>query len=308
MMTTTFEMNAPCMFDLRSLLHAHGWIDLLPNFLHANGNGFERVEALPGGQVVLLRMSEESGGGLKKIIAHVQHTQRISQKDLDELRARVTRMLRLDEDFEEFYALCSRARAPWNQMPAGWGRLLRSPTVFEDLVKVICTTNMQWGGTKRMVSELVNNYGKPFAEQACLKCFPNPSEIAAIPFTQFQSSLRLGYRAAYVHELAVRMLENPQDFNFLNDHRMPAQELKKNLLGIKGIGNYAAASMLMLLGCYDAIPVDSVFRTFMRRKYCPDSQIDLQRIDALYAKWGKWKFLAYWYELLSEEKESSNND
>jgi len=308
MMTTTFEMNAPGMFDLRNLLHAHGWIDLLPNALHANGNVLERVDALASGQVVLLRVSERTAGSQKKIVAYVQHTQRISQKDLDELRAGVKRMLRLDENFEEFYALCSHAGAPWNQMPVGWGRLLRSPTVFEDLVKVICTTNMQWAGTKRMVSELVSNFGKPFPEQACLKCFPNPLEIASIPLAQFQSALRLGYRAAYVHELAVRMLENPQDFDFLNDHGMPALELKKNLLGIKGIGNYAAASMLMLLGCYDAIPIDSVFRTFIRQKYFSLAQIDLQQVDAIYAKWGKWKFLAYWYELLNEEEKSSGND
>ena len=60
-------------------------------------------------------------------------------------------MLRLDEDFAEFHALCKSRGGVWQNINRGVGRLLRSPTVFEDLVKVICTTNVQWGGTKRMV-------------------------------------------------------------------------------------------------------------------------------------------------------------
>ena len=61
------------------------------------------------------------------------------------------------------FTRCVRPAAVFGKSaPAGIGRLLRSPTVFEDLVKVICTTNVQWGGTKRMVRELVDAFGLPF--------------------------------------------------------------------------------------------------------------------------------------------------
>ncbi len=38
--------------------------------------------------------------------------------------------------------------------------MLRSPTVFEDLVKMICTTNCSWALTVKMVTGLVENLGR----------------------------------------------------------------------------------------------------------------------------------------------------
>ena len=48
-------------------------------------------------------------------------------------------MLRLDADLSAFYAVAARgSRAELGRR--GAGRLMRSPTVFEDVVKTICTT------------------------------------------------------------------------------------------------------------------------------------------------------------------------
>ena len=71
-------------------------------------------------------------------------------------------MLRLDEDMSAFYAVAA-ADPELEWVAAGAGRMLRSPTVFEDLVKTICTTNCAWSGTVRMVSALVEHLGAPSA-------------------------------------------------------------------------------------------------------------------------------------------------
>jgi 3-methyladenine DNA glycosylase/8-oxoguanine DNA glycosylase len=34
-----------------------------------------------------------------------------------------------------------------------------TPTVFEDVVKTICTTNTAWSGTRKMTGALVDNLG-----------------------------------------------------------------------------------------------------------------------------------------------------
>ena len=44
---------------------------------------------------------------------------------------------------------------------SGAGRMIRSPTVFEEVVKTICTTNCTWSATIRMVSALVEHLGEP---------------------------------------------------------------------------------------------------------------------------------------------------
>jgi 3-methyladenine DNA glycosylase/8-oxoguanine DNA glycosylase len=73
------------------------------------------------------------------------------------------------------------------------------------------------------------------------------------------------------------------------------------LKGIKGIGDYAAASMLMLLGRYDEIPVDTIFRDFMSGHYFTGAPFDQSQALEVYAQWGRWKALAYWFEMLESE-------
>src|SRR5205085_671502 len=69
-------------------------------------------------------------------------------------------IFRLDERLEEFYAsIGDDPEFSWIARD-GAGRLLRSPTVFEDLVKSITTTNCSWSLTRKMVTELVNNLGR----------------------------------------------------------------------------------------------------------------------------------------------------
>ena len=58
----------------------------------------------------------------------------------------VRHMLRLDEDLSRFYAMVADDdQLAWAKR--GAGRMLRSPTVFEDVVKTVCTTNCAWSGT-----------------------------------------------------------------------------------------------------------------------------------------------------------------
>jgi 3-methyladenine DNA glycosylase/8-oxoguanine DNA glycosylase len=298
MTITKFNLQVIQPFDFRSVLQSHGWVDLLPNIYHAETHAFSRIEELPSGKVVQLEVSTETTQMDFSIRVAVQHSSRLSANDQVEIERNVRHMLRLDEDFSDFYILCAQHGSPWSEILPGKGRLLRSPDLFEDMVKVICTTNIQWGGTKRMVKELVDTYGKPFPANPDLKSFPKAAVIASESFKDFQSKLRLGYRASYIHTLAQDFVNRPQFFKDLQDTDRPSGEIRKNLLAIKGIGNYAAASILMLLGRYDEIPVDSVFQQMMREKYFNQQDFALEDALAIYYDWGKWKYLAYWFDLL----------
>jgi 3-methyladenine DNA glycosylase/8-oxoguanine DNA glycosylase len=286
-------------FDFHSVIHSHGWSVLLPNYFDQERNVLSRVEELSSGKVVKLNISDGQQTDRECVKTQIRHKGRLSKKDLNEIEELIRHMLRLDEDMSEFYELCRQRGKPWIDMIDGKGRLLRSPGLFEDMVKVICTTNIQWGGTRRMVRELVEMYGAPFPWDAELKTFPTPKRIAGQSFEEFQSSLRLGYRAAYIYDLAVDMNQNSADYRSLLDNSLTTTEVKKRLLSIKGIGNYAAASVLMLLGRYDDVPVDSVFRQFMQEKYFAEKEFDEKQALAIYDDWGKWKYLAYWTEMIS---------
>jgi 3-methyladenine DNA glycosylase/8-oxoguanine DNA glycosylase len=211
--------------------------------------------------------------------------------------ASVSHVFRLDEDFQEFYKLCDQRGGQWKKLTQGLGRLLRSPSLFEDIVKTICTTNIQWGGTKRMIEELVNAYGEKFPGDSAMRAFPTPEAIAKTTLNAFSKKVRMGYRTPYVHLLARQVSSgefNPDDFL---DEGISTPELKKKLLGIKGIGNYAAATLLMLLGRYDELPTDTVFRDFVSKKHFNGKKISDKKAQDVYRSWGKWKYLAYWFEL-----------
>lgn len=293
-------------FDYRSALNAHGWVDLLPNIHHPAVPSFSRVEIVPSGEVVRIMVSAQGIGRDQQINVYVDAPGRLSGGDRGYLRSAVSHMLRMDEDFSEFYALCASRGGIWKKFTGSVGRLLRSPAVFEDLVKVICTTNVQWGGTKRMVSELVQAFGLPFDGDPGLRSFPSPSAIVQYSFAEFQKKVRLGYRADFIYRLARQFADGELSGRDFQDSGISAEDIRKKLLALKGIGSYAAASMLMLLGRYDHIPVDTVFRQFMAEKYCIDVAEHLPAALAVYEDWGKWKHLAYWFDMLDFESSAGS--
>ncbi len=149
-----------------------------------------------------------------------------------------------------------------------------------------------------MVRELVEAFGKPFPPDPRLKAFPKPEYLVQVPYEKFKEKLHLGYRTGYIYELAAKVADDPNYLQGLSEASLSSQEVRKRLLAIKGIGNYAAASFLMLIGRYDEIPVDSVFQQFMKKRYFEEQEFELGKALEVYESWGKWKYLAYWYELL----------
>ncbi|MCP5113101.1 MAG: hypothetical protein GY953_19910, partial [bacterium] len=222
----------------------------------------------------------------------VEHQRKLATRDAAAIETRVAHMFRLDEDFREFYALCRKRGGRWRPVASGLGRMVCSPTLFEDIVKVICTTNIQWSGTMKMVSGLVERYGERGS-------FPSPEAIAGQHPDEFAASVRMGYRAPYVHQLAERAASGSLDPDSLRDPALPTPDLKKRLLTLKGIGPYAAATLLMLLGRYDELPIDTVCRDFAKTHYFNGRTPTDAEILSLYDDWGRWRCLAYWFDMLA---------
>ncbi|KAA3614120.1 MAG: hypothetical protein D8M58_18165 [Calditrichaeota bacterium] len=284
-------------FDFEATVTTHGWLSLAPFIWNAENAILSRVEQLNDGKLVRLNISATGSTENPTLSIEIHSTSIINEGNKQEVAKLVTHILRLDEDFEEFYQLCTQQNGTWNDIKKGKGRLLRSPTVFEDLVKTICTTNIQWGGTKRMAQELVDKYGQSFAENPTLKSFPKAEDIVSDSFEEFTQKVNLGYRADYIYQLAKNVSAgtiNPEDFL---DQQLSTIELKKKLLAIKGIGNYASATMLMLLGRYDELPIDSVFKDFVSGKYFNGKKYSEKKARNIYKKWGRWQYLAYWFDM-----------
>src|SRR5207302_9345561 len=102
---------------------------------------------------------------------------------------------------------------------AGAGRLLRSPTVFEEVVKTICTTNCTWSATVRMVSALVEHLGEPALgaprSSPYGRAFPTAEAMARKDSAFYTETVRAGYRGEYLRALAKSVASGTLDLEAL---------------------------------------------------------------------------------------------
>ena len=137
---------------------------------------------------------------------------------------------------------------------AGAGRMLRGQTVFEDVVKTICTTNCAWSATVRMVGALVRELGEPVRGEPAdteYRAFPTPAVMAGADERFYTDVMRAGYRGPYLRTLATAVADGALDLEALavaTTAELSDDEVEEQLLAIAGIGPYAAAHVMMLLG------------------------------------------------------------
>jgi 3-methyladenine DNA glycosylase/8-oxoguanine DNA glycosylase len=198
-------------------------------------------------------------------------------------------------DFSEFYRLARREPKLARAETAARGRILRSPTFFEDVVKTLLTTNTLWAATRRMAANLVGQFGEPLPGDPARCAFPTPARLAGTTEQVLRSETRLGYRAPYVLELAARTASGELDLEALRTSDLPTLELRKELMRIKGIGTYAAANLLMILGHYDYLTVDSWALKLVSHEWHAGGPVEPAQVEEHFAAWGKWKGLAYWF-------------
>jgi len=297
METILLTESVPSPFDFESTVRSHGWAALHPFEWHAPAVTLFRVHRLDSGKVVRLHMrSGDQNGHRPGVQIGVEMVKPLTAAEEFEIRQAVRRMLRLDEDLSEFYRLCGQNDGWGLRLQPGGGRLLRCPTLFEDIIYTLCTTNITWSGTKRLVERLTIMLGEPFPGREEWRAFPTPAAIAAAGTAFLKEEIRLGYRAAYVWELAAAVAEGRLDLPSLEDPERSTAELLKNLRQVKGIGPYAAATLLMILGRYEYLAIDTELRAHVSKKYFQGQPVTEAQMRAIYAPWGKWQYLAYWFD------------
>jgi N-glycosylase/DNA lyase len=258
--------------DLRRTLHSHGIARLPPMHVDKDGWGAAVTLAAPGGPRTL--RLELTGGAAGSAFARPSLGLRVTddgpppdEASAAALEASVRRMLCLADDLSGFYAgIAGDPDLHW--AAAGAGRLLRSPAVFEDVVKTVCTTNCAWSATERMVGALVGRLGEPApgappgggAGGAVGLAFPTPGAMADAGDDFYTGVARAGYRGAYLREIARRVTGGELDLEQLlatDPAGLPDEEVERRLLGLPGVGPYAAAHVMLLLGRHSRLVLDS---------------------------------------------------
>lgn len=281
-------LRASSPFSLSAVVHSHGWVQLAP-FKHEVDGAFSYVTRLEPGRVLAYETLPVEGG------LRLRTKGMLEEAEQTELAQQVRWMVNLDQDLAPFYEVAGEHPRLAHVVENRRGRLLRSPTLFEDVVKTILTTNTSWAGTKRMVANVVTQFGDLAADGDGAQAFPTAERLAATSVDSLRQETGLGYRAPYVLELSQAVASGTLALEELKHSELATPALRSALLKIKGVGNYAAANLLLLLGRTDFIPIDSWALRMVSQEWHDGKTIGPDDVEAAFAEWGKWKGLVYWF-------------
>ena len=281
--------------DLWRTLVSHGVADLLPSSVDENRRLLTTTVAIEGLRPRTLTVTEGRKGGARVDALGPP----LGARGRERLTASLRLMLNLEENLSGFYAMAADdPLLGW--ATAGAGRMLRSPTVFEDVVKTICTTNCAWSGTVRMVSALVANLGQPSAGGHG-RAFPTPEAMAAAPESFYRDVARTGYRGAYLRTLAADVAGGVIDLEQLRtipQEELSDDEVAERLLALPGVGPYAAAHVMMLLGRHSRLILDSWTRPKWAR--LNGRKASDRTIERRFRRYGRYAGLAFWLVLTQD--------
>ncbi len=281
--------------DLWRTFRSHGITSLPPMSLNEKSQTFSiTLSTADSGPRTIDISPGTTGNGLVTIVGPP-----LEKHEDEDLHATIRHVLRLDEDLSAFYALAERdPELSW--ATGGAGRMVRSPTVFEEVVKTICTTNCAWSATERMIGALVENLGEaapgapasgPFG-----RAFPTPRAMVRAGEDFYRNVVRAGYRGRYLESLSSSVTEGSLDLEALgraSPEELPDEDLEKRLLELPGVGPYAAAHVMMMLGRYSRLILDSWTRPKYARLAGEEFVTDVE-VKRRFFRYGEYAGLAFW--------------
>lgn len=287
--STTLTLPTPPDFSFWRTAHSHGWCDLPPFGFDKNKHTLFRLLNLKDGKVVHCTLR----GSRREVTIDIQSSQKLTARQSIEILDQLSHCLQLSSDLTEFQRESKRYPEFRWIAKARAGRLLRSPTVFEDVVKMICTTNCSWALTEVMVERLTREFGERFNGSAT---FPEPEAIAVAQEKFIRKNIHAGYRSPYLIEFAQRVASGDLDVESWIASPLPTEELYEQVVSIKGVGEYAAGNILRLLGRHDYLALDSWLRGKFAELHYGGRKVSDRTIHRHYARFGKWKGLFLWLE------------
>ncbi len=279
----------PKNFSFQRTVISHGWCELLPFSLDQANWVLTRVIDLGDKPPVTITMTAGKGH------VTVNTSRRLGKTEAARVLRDARHILRLDDDLQPFYLATGGVPEFAWIAEQGAGRMLRSPTVFEDLVKMICTTNCSWSLTEKMVTGLVQTLGREGKDGR--RTFPTPDAMASMPVKFYVDEVRAGYRAPYLKELADRVASGELDVESWLTSELSTADLVKQIKGVKGAGNYAAENLLKLLGRYDGLALDSWTRAKFFKVRNSGRKANDKKIERYYSRFKEWRGLALWCDV-----------
>lgn len=280
----------PKDYSLARDVCSYGYFLLAPNRWNVQEQSLSRALTLDK-HIVGVVITQPKGKGTPLRIG----TDRALSKQHKALAAeQIRRMLRLDED-ESHVRAFHKVDPRWKR--TGRARLFRSPTLFEDVLKTVTSCNVTWPGTVQMNRRLCEVVGR--ASPSGLLTFPTAAQLARTRPETLRSRCRVGYRDLRIIELSRMFAKRVHEVRIIEDPATPDDVLHETLLSLPGVGPYAAANIMQLLGRYSRLPLDteSVRHGRSVLGYKGSSKQIMRRVHDHFAPFESHAFRSYWFEM-----------
>jgi N-glycosylase/DNA lyase len=282
------RLETPRDFSFRRTVASHGWCDLAPFSVAVDASWIATTVSQPEGRARPIVLADDGGVVLETPGA-------VSPSERRSLIAVGRRVLSLDVDVSAFHAAVRRdPRYRWIADTRS-GRLLRSPTAFEDVVKLVLTTNCSWSFTKKMTAAIVERYGEKAPDGT--RSFPTPRRLARVAEREFRDDVRAGYRSPYLVDLCRAIVNGDSNPASWDTDPRDAAILRKEIVKLPGVGPYVAENLLKFLGKPDGLALDSAIRAKYFEMYHGGRKIKDSSIARRVAPMGRWAGLALWFDL-----------
>jgi 3-methyladenine DNA glycosylase/8-oxoguanine DNA glycosylase len=285
------RLSAAAPFRLAAVVRSHGWFQTTPFSWDEATETLGRVENLPGG-VATLTIRPASVG------VSVASNRPLDERDRAELRVRMRRMLQLDTDVNGFLGALAYDPVLATDLDAhGAGRLLAGASLYEDVVKTICATNISWRQAVSCIGK-IGAWGENGA-------FPRADVIHRKGSDRLRTEARVGYRGPYIAAAARAALDGTLSEIESEQHGMDGPELAKRLAALPGIGPSSAAFLGLLMGRFDLLVIDSATLRHAADVWFDGRKPTKHEVIAKVAPAGEWKGLAlYWAMMRAWQRET----
>lgn len=246
---------------LERAIVSYGFVFMAPNKWDMAHKSFCRPLTLFNSTIADVCLTQPGGKGCAvQCRAVPRECMRLEEEQQEEVKMQVRRMLRLGEVHEQAALEAFAHKCPYLAYKHLLGRVFRSPTTFEDMIKQICLTNVTFNRSIEMNRRLCQHVGS-FGDS-----FPSPAQLSQCSEEYLKKTCKVGYRASRIISIAQLVHSGELDLHSLQQDAASvscmadAVALKRKLCSrLPGFGDYSSKNLLQMLGVYYFVPGTSGF-------------------------------------------------
>lgn len=284
-MDTQISITTPADFNFDYTVNSHGWERLEPFSIDRENRVLTRIERLPS-QLSRMEITYSC-----TINVTIRSENRLTQADKAYVNEFIAYCFAFNWDMSGCYAKVAGDATYSFIKEQRLGRLLLTPSMWENLVKTQFLTNTNARHTTAMAAKFCT-LGDPFGEK---RTFPTPEQVLAKSVDELERQTGTGYRAKYIHSLA-EAISLGFDPESLRNPALGYEEIYDRVRALHGFGDYSASYVLKLLGRFERISIDIVMRRYFKEIAGKENATD-DDITTYYERFDQFKGLVAWWEV-----------